>query len=96
MRNWTPTKIKQALADKAIFSLGVIDRQHGLSAGACRQALIRPHRRAEAAIAKTLNIKPHIIWPNRYLPTGERIYPLPTSYYSGSAGGEKCQKSEAA
>ena len=98
MRNWSPNKIRQALAGlkSPIFSLSAIYRCYGLSAGACRQALIRPHRKAEAAIAKTLNVKPSLIWPNRYLPSGERLSPIPTAYYNGSAASVECQKSKAA
>ena len=49
-------------------------RRNGLSESFLRMTLQRPSYRGEQIIARFLGIKPHEIWPDRYLATGKPAY----------------------
>lgn len=61
--------------DRAGIVLAMIDRDFNLSDGAARNAMREPNARAERAIAAVLNTHPHLLWPSRYRPNGERRKP---------------------
>jgi Ner family transcriptional regulator len=55
--------------------LAEIDRDYGLPDGTARNTLREPHERGERAIAAVLNTYPHLLWPSRYRPSGQRRKP---------------------
>ncbi|RNC91075.1 MAG: hypothetical protein ED558_14050 [Oricola sp.] len=57
---------------QAGLSFAQIDRTYKLSAGTARQALREPNPGGERAIAAALGTKPHLLWPSRYRPSGQR------------------------
>lgn len=57
------------------ITLSDIDRMYGLTRGAAGNALREPNQKGERAIAAALKTKPHLLWPSRYRPCGERRRP---------------------
>ncbi len=53
--------------------LPAIGRRYGVSDVALRAAFRRPQLGAEKAIARALGIPLHILWPDRWSETGERL-----------------------
>jgi Ner family transcriptional regulator len=53
-------------------SLAAIARSHGLSAHACGKALRVPSARMEQALAEALDLKPEVLFPERYREDGVR------------------------
>lgn len=73
--------IKTQLALKG-FRLADVDRLAGVTPGACRDALRRPHKAGEEAIAAALDVEPHTLWTDRYdQTTGQRYDPQPSTNY---------------
>lgn len=58
------------------FTLAMIDARYGLIDGCARNTMREPNLRGERAIAAMLNTHPHLLWPSRYRPNGERRRPL--------------------
>lgn len=79
-----PADIAAALRKKG-YTLRTVDRLHDLPLGACSTALNRPYKQAETAIADTLDLPAHIIWPQRYYASGRRRKPQPASNYGKRA-----------
>ena len=69
------TAIKAKLITAGI-TLASIDRQYKLSDGTARNTLREPNLRGERAIAAALGTKPHLLWPSRYRPSGQRRSPM--------------------
>jgi Ner family transcriptional regulator len=67
-------RVKTRLNLKGII-LAEIDRDYGLPDGTARNTLREPHERGERAIAAVLNTYPHLLWPSRYRPNGQRRKP---------------------
>jgi Ner family transcriptional regulator len=57
------------------ITMASIDEEYNLSGGAARNAMREPNAGAERAIAAKLNTHPHLLWPSRYRPNGERLKP---------------------
>ena len=57
------------------FTLADIDRIYQLSNGTARNTMREPNARGERAIAAALGTKPHLLWPTRYRPSGQRLSP---------------------
>ena len=57
-----------ALQDKSLASIA---RDAGISRQAIWQALAKPYPRAEKIIADTLELEPHILFPERYDTEGQ-------------------------
>jgi len=72
--------IKARLAERG-YALGTVDQLYRLTAGSARNALRLPHEPGEKAIAKALNTKPHLLWPERYAASGKRLTPQPPENY---------------
>lgn len=53
--------------------LPAIGRKYGVSDVSLRAAFRRPQLRAERALAAALKIDLHILWPDRWSPSGERL-----------------------
>lgn len=53
--------------------LPAIGRRYGVSDAALRAAFRRPQLSAEKAISKALRIPLHILWPERWSSSGERL-----------------------
>ena len=53
--------------------LPAISEKYGVSSVSLRAALHRPQRRAEIAISKATGIALHVLWPDRWSPSGERL-----------------------
>lgn len=73
MADWHPEDIKAAIR-KAGGTLSEIARRVGVpkqTMSACLSA--RVSDRGDRAIANFIGVKPHDIWPSRYLANGERI-----------------------
>lgn len=73
-------KVKEQSAIKAKLlmsgiTLADIDRTYGLSDGTARNTMREPNVRGERAIAAALGTKPHLLWPTRYRPSGQRRSP---------------------
>lgn len=73
-------KVKEQSAIKAKLlmagiTLADIDRTYGLSDGTARNTMREPNVRGERAIAAALDTKPHLLWPTRYRPSGQRRSP---------------------
>ncbi len=60
---------------EAGLPLAEIDRRFGLPSGTARNTLREPHPRGERAIAAALGSRPHLLWPTRYRPNGQRRKP---------------------
>ncbi len=60
---------------EAGLPLAEIDRRFGLPSGTARNTLREPHPRGERAIAAALGSRPHLLWPTRYRPSGQRRQP---------------------
>lgn len=57
------------------ITLAQIDRQFGLSDGTARNTMREPNEKGERAIAAALGTRPHLLWPTRYRPSGQRRSP---------------------
>ena len=68
------SRIKARLLVAGI-TLADIDRQYGLSDGTARNTMREPNTRGERAIAAALGTRPHLLWPTRYRPSGQRRSP---------------------
>lgn len=66
--------IKAKLLEAGI-TLAEIDRSFKLADGTSRNTLREPNLRGERAIAAALGTKPHLLWPTRYRPSGQRRSP---------------------
>lgn len=53
--------------------LPAIAERYGVTDVALRAAFRRPQRGAEKAISKALRIPLHVLWPDRWSPSGERL-----------------------
>jgi lambda repressor-like predicted transcriptional regulator len=53
--------------------LPAIGERYGVSDVALRAALHRPQRAAEKAISEALRIPLHVLWPDRWDATGQRL-----------------------
>lgn len=69
---WHPADIRAAVEKKG-KTLADLARDRGLPESACRYALRHKSLTAELVIAEFLDIPPHILWPDRWLPDGTRI-----------------------
>lgn len=69
----------KALLHQAALTLTKIELVNGLPLGTCRDALRLPSVRGERAIAAALKTHPHLLWPSRYRPNGQRRKPLDSS-----------------
>ena len=67
-------RIKTRLLTAGI-TLAQIDRQYGLSDGTARNTMREPNEKGERAIAAALGTRPHLLWPTRYRPSGQRRSP---------------------
>lgn len=67
-------RIKALLLEKGI-TLASIDAAFNLSSGTARNTMREPNTRGERAIAAALGTKPHLLWPTRYRPSGQRRSP---------------------
>lgn len=63
----------KAMIEKKSLSLSKIDKNNGFPIGTCRDALRRKRPKAELAICDVLGLAPFVVFPDRYLPTGERL-----------------------
>jgi len=63
--DWHPEDIKAAIR-KELGSMSALEKARGLSRGAVRCAIRRPHFDAEIEIADALSLSPRQIWPSRY------------------------------
>jgi Ner family transcriptional regulator len=73
-------KVKEQSAIKAKLlmagiTLADIDRTYGLSDGTARNSMREPNAKGERAIAAALGTRPHLLWPTRYRPSGQRRSP---------------------
>jgi Ner family transcriptional regulator len=68
------SRIKAKLLEAGI-TLADIDRTYGLTSGAARNAMREPNQKGERAIAAALGTRPHLLWPTRYRPSGQRRSP---------------------
>lgn len=80
MQDWHPEDIKARLRKRGITG-AAIELRYGLPRGTLAVALVKPHRRAERAIARTLRVAPEVIWPSRYNADGTRKSPQPSENY---------------
>ena len=65
-RSWIIYQL--ALQDKSLASIA---REAGISRQAIWQAMAKPYPRAEKIIAETLELEPHILFPERYGDDGQ-------------------------
>ncbi len=77
--------LKAALRKK-FGSLRLFERRYNIPGRSASAALYRPHRMAEAAIARALQIPAHQIWPNRYRADGRRLPIQPSENYAPAKG----------
>lgn len=94
----TDPRVKEQAAIKtrlmtAGITTALIDREHGLADGTCRNTLREPNTRGERAIAAALKTHPHLLWPSRYTPNGQRREPqnynrVPTLAQRRNGGGK--------
>lgn len=68
----TPTDIL-CLVWKKGWSLNQLAKDVGLNRRVVSDAMRRPNPAGEKALIDFLEIPGHELWPDRYLPTGERI-----------------------
>jgi Ner family transcriptional regulator len=68
------TRIKAKLLEAGL-TLAEIDRVYQLSSGTARNTMREPNARGERAIAAALGTRPHLLWPTRYRPSGQRRSP---------------------
>jgi Ner family transcriptional regulator len=68
------SRIKAKLLEAGV-TLAEIDRSYQLSNGTARNTMREPNARGERAIAAVLGTKPHLLWPSRYRPSGQRRSP---------------------
>lgn len=68
------TRIKTKLFEAAL-TLSDIDRTYQLPRCTAGNTLREPNERGERAIAAALGTKPHLLWPTRYRPSGQRRSP---------------------
>lgn len=68
---WHPEDIKAAVRKRGL-SLAALSRQHGFNEGAARIVLYKPWARWEQIISDFLGVPAKEIWPQRYLPNGQR------------------------
>lgn len=91
---WHPEEIKCAVRMKGA-TLTDLALSNGLPEAACRLALIRSHRAAEAVIARFLGVSARTLWPDRYDADGRRKHvrsgrddkPVGTPGHRQKAGG---------
>jgi len=68
------SRIKAKLLMAGI-TLADIDRTYHLSSGTARNTMREPNTKGERAIAAALGTRPHLLWPSRYRPSGQRRSP---------------------
>lgn len=68
------SRIKAKLLMAGI-TLADIDRTYRLSNGTARNTMREPNAKGEHAIAAALGTRPHLLWPTRYRPSGQRRSP---------------------
>lgn len=64
-RSWHREQIKAAVRMTGV-TLAALALANGLHEGACRQALLGRHPRAEAAIAERIKVPLWELWPSRW------------------------------
>lgn len=75
-----PEDIKAKIRKKGA-TLASIGRSAGIDRRNMTNALVLPHKAAEAAIASFLDIPAYRIWPSRYHADGRRKKPQPAENY---------------
>jgi lambda repressor-like predicted transcriptional regulator len=75
-REWDRFDIIAAVR-KSGTTLAGVGRAVGLSRKSMSWALIRPHTRANLAIAEAIGQPPHVLWPQWFDASGERIASKP-------------------
>ena len=83
-QDWHPEDIKAAVRKRGT-TLAAIGRRMGKRRNAVGQALDKPRKAAEIAIAEVLDVHPKVIWPSRYNADGTRKTPQPTTNYRAQA-----------
>lgn len=94
-KGWNWAEIKHHLTLRGM-TFADVDRLHGLKVGTSRATCRHPHLAGEKAIAKTLGIRPHQIWPSRFDPFGKRLSPQPRENYTDRPRLLASQKAKAA
>jgi len=95
-KGWSWADIKHQLTLRGL-TFADVDRDHDLISGTARSTVRHPHLAGEQAIAATLGIAAHQIWPSRFDPkTGVRLTPQPTSNYTDRPRLRASQKRKAA
>lgn len=88
--DWHPEDIKAAVRKRG-STLADIGRGIDMSRQSVALALVRPNAKAEAAIARFLNMKPQVIWPSRYDEHGRRRRPQPAENYHRAPRFAECE-----
>lgn len=78
--DWDPEDLKAAIRKNGL-TLAALGRRSGLDRRIIAHALVKPHARAERAIAEFLGLSSYAIWPSRYHSDGTRKRPQPTENY---------------
>lgn len=66
-------------------SLAGLARKNGLSRNTMYWALVKPHERANAIIARFLGVQMHELWPSWYAPTTSPSAPKSSSKARGES-----------
>ncbi|HEO1571335.1 TPA: transcriptional regulator [Klebsiella aerogenes] len=73
-KDWHPADIVAALHKRGT-SLAKLSREAGLASSTLSNTLTRPWPKGEWLIAIALDMHPSVIWPERYLNTGNKREP---------------------
>jgi Ner family transcriptional regulator len=60
---------------EAGYTLEMVAELHALTSALVRYTMRAPNPKGERAIAAVLKTHPHLLWPSRYRPNGERRKP---------------------
>lgn len=88
LKNPHPEMLKAELRIR-YGSLRKFELQHRLPINSVVAAIRRPHRAAEKAIARALDVPAVQIWPTRYHANGRRLSKQPTINYTSARGKSK-------
>ncbi len=80
MEVWSSHRILAEIRSRGI-SLRGLSLASGLGAQTLTSTLQKPNERGEKIIAKFLGVAAHELWPERYLPSGQRRQPQPKKNY---------------